>query len=310
MGHRDSLRAMVVVNPASAAGATGRRWDRIARRLSEALGPFEHVVTQEARHATSLARRALRDGFEMIVAVGGDGTLNEVVNGFFETGVAIAPEAVLGFVALGTGSDFARTLGATNLEEACARLRGRESRRIDVGHARFTDHTGVPTERLFLNVASFGCSGQVARLVSPRLKQLNGSLAFALATVRALLTYRDQLITLQFDDDPSREYSITNCAFCNGRYFGAGMMVGPNALIDDGRFDVTLWSGFGLVDFVRLHRSLYNGAHIHVRGAQSLRAIRAEATSQQEVLLELDGESVGRLPVQLKMLPQAIRLKI
>ena len=107
MTNRDTLRAMVVVNPASAAGATGRRWDRTARHLSAALGPFELAFSQEPGHATRLTRLALRDGFEMVVAVGGDGTLNEVVNGFFEAKVAVAPEALLGFVALGTGSDYA-----------------------------------------------------------------------------------------------------------------------------------------------------------------------------------------------------------
>jgi diacylglycerol kinase family enzyme len=117
------------------------------------------------------------------------------------------------------------------------------------------------------------------------------------------------MVTVRFDDEPLREYLITNCAFCNGKYFGAGMMVGPDALIDDGRFDVTIWSGMGLADFVRLRGSLYDGTHIHLRGAQSLRAVRMEATSQQEVLLEFDGESVGRLPVQVQALPQAIRLK-
>lgn len=309
MTNRDTLRAMVVVNPASAAGATGRRWDRTARHLSAALGPFQHVFTQEPGHATLLTRRALRDGFEMVVAVGGDGTLNEVVNGFFEAGIAAAPEAVLGIVAHGTGSDFARTIGATSLEEACAKLRGRTSRRIDVGHARFIDHAGLPAERVFLNVVSFGCSGLVARLVNSSLKRASGSLAFAMATVRALLTYRDRMVTIRFDDEPLREYSITNCAFCNGKYFGAGMMVGPNALIDDGRFDVTIWSGMGLADFVRLRGSLYDGTHIHLRGAQTVRVIRAEATSQLEVLLEVDGESVGHLPVQVQTLPRAIRLK-
>jgi len=306
----DTLRTMVVVNPTSAAGATGRRWERTARRLQAALGRFELSFTQEPQHATSLTRRALRDGFEMVVAIGGDGTLNEVAGGFFEAGVAVAPEAVLGIVALGTGADFARTIGATSLELACERLRGHTSRRIDVGYAKFTDHAGAAAERVFLNVASFGCSGQVARLVSPGLKRASGSLAFALATLRALLTYRDRVVTMQFDAEPSREYSITNCAFCNGRYFGAGMMVGPGALIDDGRFDVTIWSGFGLAQFVRKRGSLYSGAHIHERGTQSLRAMRAQASSRQEVLLELDGESVGRLPVELRLLPQALRLKV
>ena len=304
------LRTMVLVNPTSAAGANGRRWDRTARSLRHALGHFEHAYTVGPGHATSLARQALREGFEMVVAVGGDGTLNEVLGGFFDAGHLVAPQAILGVVALGTGADFARTLGAASLEQACARLGGRNSRLVDVGHAGFVDHTGTPAERLFLNVASFGCSGRVARMTRPGLKRASGSLAFTVATARTLLTYRDQRVSISLDDGPAYEYSITNCAFCNGRYFGAGMHVAPHALIDDGRFDVTMWSGFGLLDFVRKRRSLYSGAHIRDPGTRIFRASHATASSPFEVLFELDGESVGRLPVQLKILPQTLWLKV
>jgi YegS/Rv2252/BmrU family lipid kinase len=303
------LRTMVIVNPTSGAGASARRWQRTARALGRALGTFEHLFTTGPLHATSLARQALRDGYEMVVAIGGDGTLNEVVCGFFDAGRPVAPQAVLGVVALGTGSDFARTLGRPGLEQACARLGGRDSRPIDVGLARFSTREGAPAERLFVNVASFGCSGRVARLVSPRLKRVSGSLAFTLATVRALTTFRDQRVAISLDGGPVLEYSITNCAFCNGRYFGAGLQVAPQALIDDGRFDVTLWSGFGLLDFVRKRRSLYSGTHVDEPGTRQFRARRATATGEAEVLFELDGESVGRLPVELTILPHALRLK-
>lgn len=304
-----NLRTMVIVNPTSGAGANGRRWDHTARSLSRALGHYEHAFTAGPLHATTLARQALRDGFEMIVAIGGDGTLNEVLCGFFAAGVPVAPQAVLGVVALGTGSDFARTLGGPGLEQACAQLGGRSSRLIDVGLANFSDHAGTPVERPFLNVASFGCSGRVARTVSAGLKRVSGPLAFSVATLWTLVSYRDQRVSISLDGAPAQEFLITNCAFCNGRYFGAGMQVAPAALIDDGRFDVTLWSGFGLLDFVRKRRSLYDGAHVRDPGTRIFRARHATASSPAEVLLELDGESVGHLPVQLKILPQALRLR-
>ena len=107
----DAYRSFVIVNPASAAGATGRRWDRIAKLLRSSLGNFEHAATQKPGEAAALSRSALREGFEMVVSVGGDGTLNEVVGGFFEGSAPIAPQAVLGVVAVGTGSDFGRTIG-------------------------------------------------------------------------------------------------------------------------------------------------------------------------------------------------------
>jgi YegS/Rv2252/BmrU family lipid kinase len=278
--------------------------------LHAALGEFQYVMTRSLREATVLTRAALRDGVEMVVAVGGDGTLNEVANGFFDNGVAIAPEAVLGVVALGTGSDFGRTLGQKSLESACAALGGRSTRTIDVGLARFTDHDGASAQRIFLNVLSFGVSGLVARLVNGRLKAIAGHLAFLLATVRALLSYRDQTVTLEFDGQPPRTLAITNCAFCNGRFFGAGMQVAPAAQIDDGELDVTVWSGFGVVAFVSKQRALYDGTHVNEPGTQVFKVREGGASSSATVLLELDGESVGVLPVTLQVLPAALRLKV
>jgi YegS/Rv2252/BmrU family lipid kinase len=310
MPSNDAFRSLVIVNPASAAGATGRRWDRIATLLRSSLGDFEHVATQKPGEATTLSRAALREGFEMVDCVGGDGTLNEVVGGFFEGSAPVAPQAVLGVVALGTGSDFGRTLAQTDLESACARLGGRKTRTIDVGLARFAGHDGVSTTRIFINVASFGCGGLVAHLVNSRLKAVSGRLAFTLATLRALAVYRDQTVAIEFDDMPPRSLAITNCAFGNGRFFGAGMQVAPAAQLDDGEFDVTIWSGFGLMDFIRKRHTLYNGTHVREPGTQVLRVRRAVATSQSTVLLEIDGESAGRLPAQLEVLPGVVRLKV
>jgi YegS/Rv2252/BmrU family lipid kinase len=309
----DGLRSFVIMNPAAAAGAAGRQWERIAKLLRASLGDFAHAATQRPGDATALSRSALRQGFQMVVCVGGDGTLNEVVGGFFDGCAPVAPEAVLGVIALGTGCDFGRTIGQTDLQSACARLAGRKTRSIDLGLARFTDHDGAPTTRIFVNVASFGVSGLVAHLVSPRLKASSGRLAFTLATLRALAGYRDQSVTLEFDQMRPRSLAITNCAFGNGRFFGAGMQVAPAALLDDGELDVTIWSGFGLLDFIRKRHTLYDGSHVREPGSEVLRirrAIATSATGPSTVLLEVDGESVGRLPVQIDVLAGAIRLKV
>ena len=306
----NALRSFVIVNPASGARIGGRRWDRLARLLSSSLGEFEHAFTLAPGDATRLSRSALRAGFEMVVAVGGDGTLNEVVNGFFDGAVPVAPEAALGIVALGTGGDFGRTLGQQDVESACARLAGRRTRTIDVGLARFTGHDGVVIERIFINVASFGVSGLVARLVNSRLKAISGQLSFTLATLRALAVYRDASVTLQFDDLPPRSLALTNAAFGNGRFFGAGMQVTPTAQLDDGELDVTMWSGFGLMEFIQKRRSLYDGSHVSEPGAQVLKTRRASASSLQSVRVELDGESVGLLPLRVEVLPGVLKLKV
>jgi diacylglycerol kinase family enzyme len=233
-----------------------------------------------------------------------------VVGGFFEGTKPVAPNAVLGVVAAGTGSDFGRTIEQVSLESACEKLGGRNTRTIDVGFASFTGNDGASRTDIFINVASFGCSGVVARLVSPRLKSLSGSLAFWLATIRALAVYRDQTVTLKFDDQPPRSLPITNCAFANGRYFGAGMQVAPSAKLDDGKLDVTLWSGFGVLDFVRLRGAIRDGSHVKVPGTEVLQTRSVTASSSFEVWLELDGESVGKLPARVEILPSTVRLKI
>jgi YegS/Rv2252/BmrU family lipid kinase len=306
----NSFRSFVILNPTSGAGAAGRRWNRIANLIRAALGDFGFAMTRAPNEAASLSRQAILGGYEMIVAVGGDGTLNEVTAGFFDGSTALSSKVVLGVVAAGTGSDFGRTLGQADLESACARLAGRDTRAIDLGFARFVRHDGTPAARIVVNVASFGVGGLVARLVNPRLKSLSGRVAFTLATLRALTLYRDQEVTLQFDGGLPQSLALTNCAFGNGRFFGAGMQVAPAARLDDGEFDVTTWSGFTLRDFIFRRRMLYDGRHVQLKGTQVRRAQRATAISDSVVLLEIDGESVGRLPVELEILPAAIRLKV
>jgi diacylglycerol kinase (ATP) len=117
-------------------------------------------------------------------------------------------------------------------------------------------------------------------------------------------------VSISLDGKPAALFPVTACAFCNGRYFGGGMQVAPQARLDDGQFDVTLWSGFGLADFVRKGRSLYNGAHVHDAGTRVFNAHQANAISSAEVEFELDGEGVGLLPAELTILRNALRLKI
>jgi YegS/Rv2252/BmrU family lipid kinase len=279
--------------------------------LRRALGPFDHAFTNGPEHASVLSRQALERDFEMVVAVGGDGTFNEVAGGFFEGRRSVAPDAVLGLVPQGTGCDFPRSIGlGTSTEEACARLARRTARRIDVGHARFVNPSGQPAERVFLNVVSFGCGGAVVHAISTSAaKRFGGKLAFMLVTATTLLRYRDQAVTVAVDDGTPETMAVTNYAVCNGQYFGGGMRVAPDAEVDDGSLDVTIWAGFGLKDFVLKRRLLYDGTHIHDPGTRTLRARSVVATSLEPVRLDIDGESAGYLPLSVEITPGALRLK-
>src|SRR6185295_5268308 len=146
----------------SANGETGKRWAEIEARLRRSLDDLKVGFTQGAMHAESLAREALKEGFETVVAVGGDGTINETLNGFFENGGAVRPNAVLGVLPRGTGGDFRRTFGwSGDLEPAVERLRRDASVPFDVGLLEYTDEAGGARQRYFANIASFGASGVV-----------------------------------------------------------------------------------------------------------------------------------------------------
>jgi len=306
-----NLWTFAVVNPASASGATGRRWDRIARSLQDAVGPFEYSFTEAPQHATVLTRKALENGFEMVVAVGGDGTVNEVACGFFEGRRPVRPSAILGVIPQGTGCDLSRAMGVgKTIEDACAQLSGRRARVIDVGHVRFIHHEGQSAERIFVNATSFGCGGAVAHAMTSFTKRIGGRLPFLLTTASTLLRYRDQTVTVTVDDNAPEQLKITNYAVCNAQYFGGGMWVAPYAEVDDGRFDVTIWKGFGLKDFILKRRSIYNGTHVHDSGTRLLRAKKVVATTKECVLLDVDGESAGRLPATIEILPGALQFKM
>jgi YegS/Rv2252/BmrU family lipid kinase len=305
------MRMFLVVNPRSANGATGKRWAELGAAVGKAIGDFGHAFTEGPMHAAALTRKALEEGYECIVAVGGDGTTNEVVNGFFQDGKPIRPEAALGVLARGTGGDFRRAFGwGLHLDDALARLQGERTEPLDVGLVEFTAHSGERTSRYFVNVCSFGVSGLVVKTVNEHSKALGGKLSFMLASTRALMKYSDKKIRCSVDGGPMEDASITTLAVANGQFFGGGMKVAPDASTRDGVFDVTVWSGYGLVDFVLGSGGVYSGEHVKWKGTRTLRCKTLIAESEDEVLLDIDGEQPGRLPCRITILPAAIRLKV
>lgn len=306
-----STPAVAIVNPRSAGGATQRSWPALQQRLSSAVGEVDVLFTDRPNAATRLAREALERGVSLVLSVGGDGTHNEVVNGFFEDGRPINPEAALAIIPAGTGGDLRRTFGwSASSREALDRLPQAGRRRVDVGKVTYTATDGSTAVRHFLNVASFGISGEVDARANASSKRLGGKLSFALASLGAFAGYRDRHVRLALDGAPMREAQITTVAVCNGQYFGGGMRVSPTALIDDGSFDLTVWSGFELTDFVRYNRRIYDGTHVTLPGTSTARIRHLRAESEENVLLDLDGEQPGRLPATFEILPQALWVRV
>ncbi|MEZ4360451.1 MAG: diacylglycerol kinase family lipid kinase [Kofleriaceae bacterium] len=303
---------VVIVNPRSQGGAVGRRWPELAETIARIL-PFDEARTSGPGDATALTRRALAAGATCVVALGGDGTVNEVVSGFFDdAGAPLAPEATFGLLPYGTGGDFRRTVNVPrDLTAAAKVIAAGHRRQLDVGRLRYADASGEPRVRMFANIASFGVSGVVDRLVNESGKRLGGKLSFALATARAAWSYRNQRVELVFEDDPrSRlELTINTVAVANGRYFGGGMMVAPNAEVDDGQLDVVAMGDFGFGDLLRSGRRLYQGTHLSMDKVSHRRATVVEAQPVEPgavVELDVDGENLGRLPARFEIVPRAL----
>ncbi len=311
-----SLKPFLVVNPRSGNGATARHFDAILRAVRSAIGDAKHAFTERAMHAAELTRAALKAGYDLIVAVGGDGTINEVVNGFFQPARPGEPPkpvrsgAALAMLPRGTGGDLRRTVGLDrNLDRCAARLSG-ESGAVDVGRVDYVADDGSAASRYFINVGEVGVGARVVEIANRSSKRLGGRVTFLLASLRALAGWHDQRVRASFDGGPAEDLSVTSMAIANGKYFGGGMMVAPEALLDDGKFHVTIWSGYGLSDFVFKSGSMYDGSHVNLKGTRTrtARTVRVDPAGSDPVDIEVDGERVGRLPATFTILPGALQL--
>ncbi len=311
------MSAFVVVNPRSANGRTGRDWREIERALGRAYPHMSVAFTRARREATQLVRNALREGHHEIIAIGGDGTINEAVNGFFDANGPIAPDAVLGYVTSGTGGDFRKTFGvAAGHHAAIARLKDAQVHAIDIGRLSCLTRNGKPQIRYFANIASFGLSGAVVDSVNrARLAKLfGGAFAFAFHSTVDMLTYRDRVVRIMVDGQYDEIAGISTVAVANGQYFGGGMRVAPGAVADDGAFDVVIMGGAPKGRMLADMKLLYTGEHIGNPNVRVLRgrkvmAVPVAETRGRAVLIETDGESAGRLPATFEILPRALNLR-
>ncbi len=306
-------RILLVVNPRSQNGALGRRWPKLRALAKRHLGSFEEAFTEGPMDATRIAREGLRDGVDVVVAIGGDGTINEVANGFFENGEAIAPNASMGVLPFGTGGDFRRTVCLPkDFEKALQILARHNARTVDVGCLDFTTKEGGTGSRVFVNIASFGMSGEIDEEVNGSSKRLGGRLTFMLGTAKVGMRYKGKRVRIVFDDDEatSLETEISTVAIANGQFFGGGMQVAPNASVDDGRFDVVAIGAMGTFEGMRKGRHLYSGTHTQFDNVSERRAtsVYAEPTDGQDVILDVDGEVPGQLPATFRIMPAALSM--
>jgi YegS/Rv2252/BmrU family lipid kinase len=247
----------------------------------------------------------------MVVAVGGDGTVNEVVNGFFEAGTPVNPDAVLGVISRGTGSDFIKTMNLPKEIEGAARaLRGRAVKRCDAGRFTSRGPNGKETERYFVNIADFGVGGEAIVRVNNTSKAFGGFLSFLYGTLKTLWVYKGKKVKFTIDDNSQIEQIINTVVVANGQYFGGGMQVAPEAKADDGLFDIIILDDLSFIESLLNIPKLYKGTHIHNPKVRCLRGKTLVAESDEDVLIDVEGEQGGRLPAKFEIIPSSINVKV
>ena len=302
-------KPVVIVNPRSGGGLSEKSWAGVVSAISDGLGAFDTRFTETPGHARTLAHEEAKKGRPLIVALGGDGTISEVADGLVTAGC----DAEMGIIPRGTGGDFRRSLGIENeLFAAAEHVRKSKVRKVDVGRVTFATHDGTETSRHFVNVTSVGFSSVVAKRANEGSKRLGGRISFLAAVVNSLLTYDNAEVVVSVDDGEARRMTLLLAAVGNGRFFGGGMKICPEAVLDDSYFDFVTVGDLGRLEVLAKIHLIYSGNHLSMKEVSSVRCRRlhlAPADPKAEIPLEIDGETPGRLPARFEILEGALRLR-
>jgi YegS/Rv2252/BmrU family lipid kinase len=298
-------KAFVIVNTRAGRGA--RDPGEFEKILAAADLDFDLHVTERRHHAVELARQAIDDGWTYLVAVGGDGTVHEVVNGMMGDEGPRNPGAVLGIVSAGSGGDFVRTFGLPDdASHGVQHLAGDGFVDIDLGRVTFTTDGGEATE-WFPNIAESGLGADVVK-VAERLPRRMGRSRYLVGFWITLARFKGTEGTVVCD---TRTYEgrITNLVVANGQFFGGGMHVAPKATPTDGKLDVLIQIGTK-PDYVSTITKIYKGTHIPAPSIKTYKARRVEVTTKSPLRVEADGELLGTTPATFSLYENALRLKV
>jgi len=302
-------KPVVIANPRSGGGLSEKRWASVVGPLGDGLGAFDTRLTERPGHARTIAYEEATAGRRLVIALGGDGTISEVADGL----VAAGGKAEFGVIPRGTGGDFRRSLDIENrIFAAAERVRKSVPRNIDVGRVSYLAHDGKQESRHFVNVTSVGFSSVVAERANRASKRLGGRVSFLSAVIRSLVSYDNAEVMVSVDDGEARRMTLLLAAVGNGRFFGGGMKICPEAILDDGHFDFVTVGDLGRIEVLaKIHR-IYSGNHLSMKEVGQVRCQRLRVSPvdrRAEIPLEIDGETPGRLPASFELLKGALRIR-
>ncbi|HEX5166362.1 MAG TPA: diacylglycerol kinase family protein [Thermomicrobiales bacterium] len=300
----------VIINPAAGSGRAGRRWPELEAEMFRHGYEVRPSFTTGPGDAIRLARELAANGARTIVCVGGDGTVNEVVNGLIDGGRPVNPETRLAVIPCGTGKDLCRTIGTRDVTSMLRALADDTTALIDLGRVSCRDaKTGEPVERYFANVADTGIGAETAARINASSKALGGFVSYLSGAVRSIVAFKPWQVTVEVDGEPVHSGSAGMVVFANGRYFAGGMNVAPDASLCDGKLDIFVLEGVGKRALLTsLLPRVYRGRHVGQPGVVHLTGSQATVTCAAGMLLELDGEQIGTTPLAVEVLPAALRI--
>jgi YegS/Rv2252/BmrU family lipid kinase len=300
------VKTVFLVNPASDNGATGRRWPEVFRRASVAGLEGDALLSERPGHLGELAREAALAGAELLVVVGGDGSVNEVANGL--VGLPVTPE--LAVIPRGTGWDFVRTHGIPRrVDDAVQVALTGEARTVDAGRVVYRAWDGDQAEAVFANVASAGMSGAIAQRANETTKALGGKVSYLWATLAVFAGWSAGTLQVAVAGE-RREGPMFDVIVGIGRFLGGGMKMLPEAEPGDGLFDVLTIGDITKRDLLLTMPKIYRGTHLPHPKAELLRGAVVTIESDEPLPIELDGEQPGTTPVRFETVPGALRVRV
>ena len=277
----------------------------LASLYDDPLFKAEMFSTKESGHAIALAKQAIEAGFERLIAVGGDGTLNEVVNGILHSS---RPDVPLLFYPWGTGNDWGRTFSPpSGIEELKQRLVNSNGTTTDVGEVSFRNANGDEERRFFINIADAGMGANVVRKVNNRSKWLGPRLTFFKAIIETFFSFSNKSVKCFFDED-TFQGMIRSVVIANGKYFGGGLCIAPEANPTDGKFSIVIIGDVSIMEYLKYLPAIRRGEIIHHPKIKYLESKSIKITSPQLLELEADGEYLGFVPCQCRIVPGAISM--
>ncbi|HZK43106.1 MAG TPA: diacylglycerol kinase family protein [Syntrophomonadaceae bacterium] len=309
---KNIYKSLFVVNPISANGRTPKTWGNIERYLKQRGLKFDVRYTDMPREAITITREALQGDYQHILSVGGDGTLNEVVNGFFNNdGSKIKEDAYLSLIPMGTGGDFARMLKSSSHPQKIYEIlaQGKE-KKIDIVRSTFTGWSGQVESRYYLNVADVGVGSETVYHVNRNSKVFRGFLSFLVFGIYSILTYDNKLLNVKVDDRKVYVGKSSMVVISNGCYFGGGMKIAPYASLDDGLLDIIIVKDLSKLGLLKHVKGIYSGQHLNDPNIKFMNGKKTEILSDQKVYLEIDGETPGTGNLEFQIMPQEIKLLI